>query len=146
MVVAIIGVLATVVLASLGSARNKSKDAKIKSILSQMRSQAELQNNGTYNDVCDPDSKSGKMYREAFLNAGVSSQNSICRDGNTTYGSASSPGMVYSDTPAATSTEFSDRWAAEIKLNSDGWLCVDYTGNATINVNRVNLDSDNICG
>ena len=41
-VVAIIGVLATVVLSSLGSARNKAKDVKIKSLMSQMRNQAEL--------------------------------------------------------------------------------------------------------
>ena len=49
-VVAIIGVLASIVLSSLGSARERAKDAKIKVIMSQMRTQAELFNltNGSY--------------------------------------------------------------------------------------------------
>jgi prepilin-type N-terminal cleavage/methylation domain-containing protein len=41
-VVAIIGLLSAVVLSSLGSARNKAKDAKVKAELSQLRAQAEI--------------------------------------------------------------------------------------------------------
>lgn len=47
-VVAIIGILSGIVLTSLGDAREKAKDARIKSQLSSMRSQAEIyyDNNG----------------------------------------------------------------------------------------------------
>lgn len=41
-VVSVISLLATVVLTSLGTDRNKAKDAKIKNLLSQMRAQAEI--------------------------------------------------------------------------------------------------------
>jgi prepilin-type N-terminal cleavage/methylation domain-containing protein len=41
-VIAIIGILSSVVLASLGQARTKAADAKVKSQMSSMRSQAEL--------------------------------------------------------------------------------------------------------
>ncbi len=54
-VIAIIGILASVVLASLNTARNKGADAKIKSELSNMRAQAEIEydNAGqSYDDVC----------------------------------------------------------------------------------------------
>ena len=45
-VIAIIGVLSAIVLASLGSARNKGTDSAIVSILNQMRTQGELYYNG----------------------------------------------------------------------------------------------------
>lgn len=42
LVVAIIGILATIVISSLNTARNRAKDAKIKTLMSQLRTQAEL--------------------------------------------------------------------------------------------------------
>lgn len=42
MVVAIIGVLATIVLGSLGEARSRAQDTKIKALMAQMRTQAEI--------------------------------------------------------------------------------------------------------
>jgi prepilin-type N-terminal cleavage/methylation domain-containing protein len=54
-VIAIIGILSSVVLASLSSARNKGKDAAVKSQLASMRAQAELYyatNTDSYLGVC----------------------------------------------------------------------------------------------
>ena len=51
-VVTIIGTLSTIVLGSLGTAQDQTKDVKIKALMSQMRTQAELfalDNNGKYN-------------------------------------------------------------------------------------------------
>lgn len=56
-VIAIIGILSSVVLASLNTARTKAADAAIKANLSGMRAQAELvwDNDGDYTAVCtDP--------------------------------------------------------------------------------------------
>jgi len=54
-VIAIIGILSSVVLASLNSARSKGSDAAIKSGLANMRAQAELyydSSGGSYLNVC----------------------------------------------------------------------------------------------
>ena len=54
-VIAIIGILSSVVLASLNTARTKAKDAAVKSQLASMRAQAEIYYNGNgnnYNGVC----------------------------------------------------------------------------------------------
>lgn len=54
-VIAIIGILAGVVLTSLGSARSSAADAKVKSQLASMRSEAEIiatNNSGDYSTVC----------------------------------------------------------------------------------------------
>ncbi len=54
-VIAIIGILASVVLASLNSARDKDEDAAVKSSLNNVRGQAALfyDDNGDYGGVCD---------------------------------------------------------------------------------------------
>lgn len=143
-VVAIVGVLATIVLSSLGTARQRANDAKIKATLSQMRAQAEIQYDGDYDDICDPTSQTGIMYREAFSLAGNSGGvNNICRDTNDIFGQAS-PNNTY---PAsATNGADSEGWAAEIKLNGPGYYCVDYNGGAGIYPDRANLGLDAICG
>lgn len=48
-VIAIIGILAAIVLVSLGGARNKARDARIQSDMNQVRSTAELYNNDNNN-------------------------------------------------------------------------------------------------
>lgn len=54
-VIAIIAILSTIVLASLGTARQRARDTRAKSELSQMRAQAELffTNSNTFEGVCD---------------------------------------------------------------------------------------------
>jgi prepilin-type N-terminal cleavage/methylation domain-containing protein len=53
-VIAIIGILASIVLVSLSGARNKAKDARIQSDLSQVRSLAEMivDDEGSYANLC----------------------------------------------------------------------------------------------
>jgi prepilin-type N-terminal cleavage/methylation domain-containing protein len=61
-VIAIIGILSSVVLASLNSARNKGADTAVRSNLAGARAQAELYydaNNNSYDGVCDNDAGVG---------------------------------------------------------------------------------------
>lgn len=53
-VIAIIGILSGIVLTSLGTARDKAKDASAKGSISSMRAQAEIffDDGGTYDAVC----------------------------------------------------------------------------------------------
>ena len=77
-VIAIIGILSSVVLASLNSARQKAQDTAIKSDLNSMRAQAEVyfdDNNYSYyvsaeNNVCNSDEGLAKGYNEALKLAG----------------------------------------------------------------------------
>jgi prepilin-type N-terminal cleavage/methylation domain-containing protein len=66
-VIAIIGILAAVVLASLGTARSKGSDASVKDTMHSMRAQAELYNTNnsfTYANLCT-DATFGNMLSHA---------------------------------------------------------------------------------
>ena len=109
-VIAIIGILSSVVLASLNTARNKGADAAIKSNLSNMRSQVEILfgDNGIYNGVCTAQNPQA-MY-DASCRASVGA---ICTD-NTN-------GHCWNN---------ASNWGAWVQLKYDttrAW-CVDYTG------------------
>ncbi|MCI0619674.1 type II secretion system GspH family protein [Candidatus Wolfebacteria bacterium] len=102
-VIAIIGILSSVVLASLNTARDKGRDAAIKSDLNNIRAQAELvyDNDGDYALVC-----SDTNVDRAIIAAG-------------------GPATADCADDAA-------GWGAEAALQSvTGYYCVDYTGNAT---------------
>ena len=78
-VIAIIGILSSVVLASLNSARTKGADAAKKSNLNNMRAQAELfyDTGSTYADMCTADDTIAKA---------VSSAGASCFDDVDTWG------------------------------------------------------------
>ena len=80
-VIAIIGILAAVVLASLGDARSSATDSAVKQQLAQLRSTAEITftQDGNYNSVC----ADGSSLLSAI-------PNSVCSD-NTTNWAASAP-------------------------------------------------------
>ena len=111
-VIAIIGLLAAVVLASVGSARNKGADAAVKSQLNAMRAQAELyaSNNG---------------------NSYGSGATSVCDIGSTGNGlaelliAAAEPtgGTVYCDSVA-------EEWVVSAPLTGGTYWCVDSNGAA----------------
>jgi prepilin-type N-terminal cleavage/methylation domain-containing protein len=109
-VIAIIGILAGVVLTSLGSARQGAADSKIKGQLSSMRAQAEIYytaNSNSYTNVCTGTNGLG-------YSATPSSRTGLF-GGTTTLAGCSSTGSA---------------WAAVIQLESNSaraW-CVDSTG------------------
>jgi prepilin-type N-terminal cleavage/methylation domain-containing protein len=116
-VIAIIGILSSVVLASLNSARGKGSDAAIKMNLSNVRAQAELSYdnaNGSYANVC-ADTTIVNAMNGAKSNSGAT--NAL----NTTIGTAGSASTV---TCHASSTA----WGIESPLKTAGFFCVDSTG------------------
>lgn len=123
-VIAIIGILSSIVLASLNTARSKGQDAAAKASLNNARAQAELyydSNSNKYTTVCT----SGNNNISALVNGAEEAT------GNT-----------------ATCVDTDTVWAAEIQLISSGagFYCVDYTGNATTTAATSNLgDSAATC-
>lgn len=106
-VIAIIGILSGIVLTSLGSARNKAKDASAKGSLSSMRAQAEI-----YYD-------------------NLSSYSGVCAASETESGLADLKAAVDKQVPSSAPSTCDDdegAWAAEVTLNSGDLFCVDSSG------------------
>lgn len=117
-VVAIIALLAATILASLGAARTKARDARTTSELSSMRAQAELYaNNHGFNYAT---SSSGGDCTSADLIA------------NTT--DTSSLNNLYKDVSANTTDVFckvaTNQWVVAAKLQGGSYFCVDSNGAA----------------
>src|ERR1035437_4078373 len=70
-VIAIIGILSSVVLASLNSARGKGSNAAVKAGLANMRAEAALfyDTNGSYTNICTTDSVIGSASSSITANA-----------------------------------------------------------------------------
>lgn len=113
-VIAIIGILSSVVLASLNTARNKGTDAKVKANLSGLRTAAEIYydnnggNYGTATAAC-----TGGMFADSGSGmtqyiAGI--PNATCRSSGTAYAVSA---------PLTSATD----------VNADNW-CVDSVGNS----------------
>ncbi len=137
-VIAIIGILSTVVLASLNQARNKAADANVKENLAGIRSQAAIiyDNTGSYNNLCvNPNVQNA--INAAKQAAGITSATSLSN-------SSPSTGSV------AVCHENVIEWAIEIPLRglADSVHCIDYTGQSTTLTGSTNfLDpNDYVCG
>ena len=122
-VIAIIGILAGIVLTSLGTARNKAKIASATASMSSMRAQAELGvgTNGSYvEDICTSSTVGGLATLLTAVNA---------QTGSTLSPLAATCAQIPSTGGVATS------WAATVNLNvlnaGAGYFCVDSTGAAT---------------
>jgi type IV pilus assembly protein PilA len=110
-VIAIIGILSSVVLASLNTARNKGADAAIKSTVDSARAQAELYydaNNQSYASVCT--GSVGGVNGIAAMVSGVNTNG-----GTATCTSTATTWMLYSP----------------LKSSSGTYWCTDYTGTST---------------
>ena len=138
-VIAIIGILSSVVLASLNTARNKGADTAVKSNLSGARAQAELfydVNGNSYDGVCGTVAVSGvKTINSAVLAAAQAS-------GLTAVG-VNEAGAVAEATCNATD----DGWAAAapIKTETGTLFCVDSTGAADTTTSAFTAADDITC-
>lgn len=116
-VVAIIGILSSVVIASLTSARSKGGEAAIKQNLTGIRTQAEI------------------LYADALSFAGVCA-NSVVLDARNEADSLNGTGSV-------TCTNSSGGWAVAADLPEGGAFCVDSSGRGrTENVSGTAYASD----
>jgi prepilin-type N-terminal cleavage/methylation domain-containing protein len=118
-VIAIIGILSSVVLASLNTARNRGADAAIKSNLANARAEAELYydtNNSSYNTG------------GAGANVGVCASSGTNVIGDNIAGATSAGSGAVACYASATA------WAAtaQLKTNTGQYYCVDSTGYAAV--------------
>lgn len=107
-VIAIIGILALIILLALMNARNKGQDAKIKSDMEQIRTQAEIifdNTSGSYATVLVGQAQIAPLVTDANL--------------------ASGGAVVINSTATA--------YAASSALKTGGFFCVDSTGQAKLN-------------
>ena len=109
-VIAIIGILSSVVLASLNTARGKGADAAVKEDLNNIRAQAEI----------------------VYDNASPNSYAGVCADPNVSKGIA---GATSAGGTAAVCNNAAAAWAAQGTLKgAGGYWCVDNTGTAKTEV------------
>lgn len=113
-VIAIIGILSSVVLASLNTARAKGADAAVKSNLNNIRAQAEL--------VYDTN--------QAY-NTGGSANTGVCTDANVLAGLNAASTAGSGNTTSDVCFSSAAAWAASAPLKTAGthW-CVDSTGSS----------------
>lgn len=109
-VIAIIGILSSVVLASLNSARNKGSDSAIKANLANARAQAEL-----YYDT------QSNVYTGVCANTSSGIANNVV---------AASKAAGDTVTAGQRCADDSDEWVAISNLKGGGVYCVDYKGYA----------------
>ncbi len=123
-VIAIIGLLSSVILASLNGARNKGADAAIKSQMKSVQSQAEL----VYDDAT-PNSYEGVCEDANIVSMVTSAKNS---GGATTVSFADTTASVHDTT--AVCHDSADAYAIEIPLKTTNTssYCIDSDGTAEI--------------
>lgn len=114
-VIAIIGILSSVVLASLNSARNKGADAAAKANLANIRAQAEIYYDSTGNG----------RYAAAATTA-CSGANTMFSDG--VISSAITQVGQQASAPTCRIDSTGQRWAISTTLKGGGTWCVDNSG------------------
>ncbi len=129
-VIAIIGILSSVVLASLNSARSKGSDAAIKSSLANMRAQAEL-----YYDGLSPQGYSSSA--TAVADSGV------CAAGTNSIKSMVDSVKALSTTVACWASQSAWAVSASLKTPGAGIWCVDSTGKSATTTTTITTTACN---
>jgi prepilin-type N-terminal cleavage/methylation domain-containing protein len=115
-VIAIIGILSSVVLASLNTARNKGADAKVQSQMSGIRAAAELNYDGTKYGTATAANNCGDLFTSTNLSTLVTAAN---------WPDTTAPTCTSNATGATAITAY----AMSHALNASGsYYCVDSTG------------------
>ena len=127
-VIAIIGILATIVLINLNTARNKAKDAAIKSALYQVRSAAEMDydTNGSYSAVCTE-------------TGGAAGDSTLSSSGE--YGKIAASISDKGGSAVCNESTGSTAYAVWSVLNSGKYWCVDSIGSAKQESSKPAADS-----
>lgn len=129
-VIAIIGLLAAVVLASVGSARQKGADAAVKSALDSLRTQAEL---------VASDSSSGSSY------AGVCTDATIVRQLNNAANDTSATVLAANAAQTTTTQVACDSatatWVVSAPLTTGHFWCVDSNGKTEDTTTKLGLNA-----
>lgn len=135
-VIAIIGILSSVVLASLNTARNKGSDAAVKANINGVRAQAEIfyDNANNYTALCS-DANIVKSIDAAKVAAGITAAT------NVTYTSAQAASNAVCHVGGSP-----ENWAISTPLKSSitTYFCVDGSGTATTTTTLLGA-SDNTC-
>jgi prepilin-type N-terminal cleavage/methylation domain-containing protein len=135
-VISIIGILSSVVLASLNVARGKGADAAIKTDLSGIRSQAEIffDTNGHYGDDSADCTTANSLFVDPNITAAITHAGTVSGTGATCL---SDDGVAAGGTAATT-------WAVSVPLKTNPAVhwCTDYTGIATTSATGAQIVSD----
>ena len=139
-VIAIIGILSSVVLASLNTARSKGADAAIKANLANARAEAEIfydsQATPTYDGVC------------ALTGSNVigDSVTAAATAGGATYAVSDTANVIATVAVCHDASGASGGWAAAAPLKAGGAWCVDSTGvSASVALTALDADNDVTC-
>jgi prepilin-type N-terminal cleavage/methylation domain-containing protein len=130
-VIAIIGILSSVVLASLNSARGKGNDAKVKAQLAGFRAAAEV-----YYDTAGQKYQTTGAAVNGACPVGGPTANTVFADtynSGTAANSGASQYTTYSNYPSNTAivcnvTATGDKYAMQANLTGGGYWCVDSKG------------------
>ena len=96
-----------------------------------MRAQAEIQYDGDYDDVCDEDSQSGIMFKEAYETISWDAPTVVyCLDENGRVQGVHPDPVTFGPVDPIDSN--GNIWAASLPLSTGDWFCVDSSGTAMV--------------
>ena len=143
--IAIIGILSSVVLASLTTARSKGQDAAVQQQMSAMRSQAELYFSSNGNKYSTTAGATCAAANTLFAAGATNGLETLLKGVQKTSSAAFNNASLASATNCGV-TSAGDAWAVWATLPSGaGTFCVDSTGSAKVTASPMTV-SATVCG